>query len=123
MEIGLVDKVVIITGAGKGMGPAITNAFCKEGSFVAVLGRDLSALENLREDNPEYAERISIFSCDVTDAAQCDAAVAAVVAAHGQVDVLVNVAGGTGRLACRLGKPRPRRSTRSCGSTWRAAFT
>ncbi|WP_349237561.1 SDR family NAD(P)-dependent oxidoreductase [Novosphingobium sp. SG720] len=96
MEIGLVDKVVVITGAGKGMGPAITNAFCKEGSFVAVLGRDLSALEKLREDNPEYAERISTFSCDVTDAAQCDAAVAAVVAAHGQVDVLVNVAGGTG---------------------------
>lgn len=78
------------------MGPAITNAFCKEGSFAAVLGRDLSALEKLREDNPEYAERISTFSCDVTDAAQCDAAVAAVVAAHGQVDVLVNVAGGTG---------------------------
>ncbi|WP_066552415.1 SDR family NAD(P)-dependent oxidoreductase [Croceicoccus bisphenolivorans] len=96
MDLGLANKVVIITGAGKGMGPEITKSFCYEGSLVSVLGRDLSALEILKEKYPEYRDSISLFSCDVTKADDCDRAVAEVVSKHGQVDVLVNVAGGTG---------------------------
>ncbi|MBC2665196.1 SDR family oxidoreductase [Novosphingobium flavum] len=96
MDLGLSGKVTLITGAGKGMGPAITKAFCSEGSFVAVIGRDLNALEVLKQEYSEFADRISVFSCDVTDAADCEKAAAAVLAALGQIDVLVNVAGGTG---------------------------
>lgn len=96
MRLGLADKVTLITGAGKGMGPAITKAFCDEGSSVVVIGRDLAALNALREDCGEHASRVSVFACDVTVAVDCERVVAEVLAALGQVDVLVNVAGGTG---------------------------
>ncbi|MBN8818518.1 MAG: SDR family oxidoreductase [Sphingomonas sp.] len=96
MDVGLAGKVVIITGAGKGMGPAITSSFCEEGSIVAVLGRDMDSLQKICDENQKSKNNIQSYSCDVTDSAQCESVVGQVVAEHGQVDVLVNVAGGTG---------------------------
>ena len=45
MELGLKERVVIITGPAKGMGEAVTMAFASEGCRLALVGRDVAAIE------------------------------------------------------------------------------
>ena len=48
MNLDLVGKAVAITVSGKGMGPAISRDFAREGTNLVVIGRDLDALETLK---------------------------------------------------------------------------
>lgn len=78
-------KVAIITGAARGIGAATMRRFNEEG-FVAI-GIDLLAAEEGLPDGCEY------FQCDVSDEKQVATIVADVLARHGRIDVLANVAG------------------------------
>ena len=44
MDLELKDKVAVITGPAKGMGAAISLSFAREGTHLALLGRDLEAV-------------------------------------------------------------------------------
>jgi 3-oxoacyl-[acyl-carrier protein] reductase len=98
MDLMLKDKVVFITGPAKGMGAAITLAFAKEGSKLALIGRDTAAIEPVAEEARSRGCSVVVIGCDLTDAAQCDAAARKTVEAFGRIDVLVNVAGGSGPM-------------------------
>lgn len=95
MDLSLQGKHVIVTGAGKGMGPDISMAFAQEGAKLSLFGRDMGALDALIAQLGAGVPAVAT-NCDVTDAEACVAAVAASEAVLGPVDVLVNVAGGTG---------------------------
>lgn len=95
MNLDLVGKVVVITGAAKGMGPAISRAFAREGANLVILGRDLDALGTLKAEIDTITAAL-VVRCDVTVPQDCEDAIAAAQAQWGAVDVLVNVAGGTG---------------------------
>lgn len=75
--------VAIVTGGASGLGAATAALLAERGARVAVLDRDITAVP----------DGLFGVACDVTDAAQVDAAVAAVVARFGQLDVVVNNAG------------------------------
>ena len=96
MDLRLRGKSVLITGAGKGMGPAIALAFAAEGAVPVLLGRDMAALDLLAERIAAAGGTSHRFACDVTVAAETDRAVAQAIAAVGDLHILVNVAGGTG---------------------------
>jgi NAD(P)-dependent dehydrogenase (short-subunit alcohol dehydrogenase family) len=96
MQLNLKDKVGIITGPAKGMGAAITRAFALEGTRLALIGRDTSAIEPVAVEARKIGAEAIIIGCDLTDAKQCDAAAAKAQAAYGRIDFLVNVAGGSG---------------------------
>lgn len=98
MDLMLKEKVVFITGPAKGMGAAITLAFAKEGCKLALVGRDTSAIEPVAEEARSMGCSALVIGCDLTDAAQCDAAAGKTVEAFGRIDVLVNVAGGSGPM-------------------------
>jgi NAD(P)-dependent dehydrogenase (short-subunit alcohol dehydrogenase family) len=98
MDLMLKDKVVFITGPAKGMGAAITLAFAREGSKLALVGRDTAAIEPVAETARARGCSVVVIGCDLTDAGQCDAAAAKTVEAFGRIDVLVNVAGGSGPM-------------------------
>ncbi|MBB5752703.1 SDR family NAD(P)-dependent oxidoreductase [Prosthecomicrobium pneumaticum] len=99
MDLGLGGKVVLITGPAKGMGAAISRAFAAEGGRLVLLGRDTGAIAPVAEDIRAGGGSAIVVACDVTDEAACEAAVAQARAAYGgAVDVLVNVAGGTGPI-------------------------
>lgn len=98
MELNLKDKVVVVTGPAKGMGAAITLGFAREGANLALLGRDVAAIAPVQGEARTLGVAAEIFACDVTDSAAVDQVVAAVLDRFGRIDVLVNVAGGTGPI-------------------------
>ena len=99
MDLLLAGKVVLITGPAKGMGAAISLGFAREGAHVALLGRDTAAIEPVAEQARALGVEAQVIGCDVTDPDQVQAAVETVAARHGgRIDVLVNVAGGTGPI-------------------------
>jgi 3-oxoacyl-[acyl-carrier protein] reductase len=99
MDLALKGRVAVITGPAKGMGAAISKAFAAEGCRVALLGRDVDAIAPVAEEIRAGGEGAIVVACDVTDAGQCAAAVEATRAAFdGRVDILVNVAGGSGPI-------------------------
>ena len=77
-------RSVLVTGGNRGIGLGIARAFAAQGDKVAITHRGSEAPEGL------FGVR-----CDVTDAAQIDAAFAEVENAHGPVEVLVANAGIT----------------------------
>jgi 2-hydroxycyclohexanecarboxyl-CoA dehydrogenase len=86
---GLDSKVVLVTGAGRGMGKAIALRLTEEGARVAVTDVDeKSALETAAE-----LDGAAGFRLDITDAAEVTTTVNEIAAALGPIDALVNNAG------------------------------
>lgn len=98
MDLQLTDKVAVITGPAKGMGAAITLAFAREGARLVLAGRDLAAIEPVAEQARALGVPAIVVACDLTVAAQTEALAAAAIQAYGRIDVLVNVAGGSGPI-------------------------
>jgi len=98
MDLQLKDKVAVITGPAKGMGAAITHAFATEGSRLALVGRDTAAIEPVAQEVRHGGADAIVVPCDLTDAGQCQRAAEATVEAYGRIDILVNVAGGSGPI-------------------------
>jgi 3-oxoacyl-[acyl-carrier protein] reductase len=89
----LVDKVAIITGAGRGIGQATAIKFAQEGARVAVCDVDeQSAIDTARVIERRGGEA-SAFRVDVTDKLSIQAMVEAVHTRYGRIDILVNNAG------------------------------
>jgi len=86
---GLREKVVVVTGAGRGMGRAIAERLAAEGARVAVTDVDReSALSTAAA-----LDGAAGFRLDITDAGEVVARVEEIVAALGPIDALVNNAG------------------------------
>jgi 3-oxoacyl-[acyl-carrier protein] reductase len=98
MDLRLEGKIAIITGPAKGMGAAITSAFAREGCDLVLAGRDLAAIEPVAAAARVLGRRAIVVACDLTDTAACQAMVEAGIAAFGGIDILVNVAGGSGPM-------------------------
>jgi 3-oxoacyl-[acyl-carrier protein] reductase len=98
MDLKLTGRVAIITGPAKGMGAAITRAFAAEGAHVALIGRDTNAIAPVADEVRSKHAHAIIIPCDITDASQCDAAAHKTKETFGRIDILVNVAGGSGPI-------------------------
>ncbi|OEU89282.1 ketoreductase [Streptomyces abyssalis] len=87
----LAGRVVIVTGAGSGIGRAAARAFAHAGARVLGVGRRMDALEETAADSAAIASH----SADLSDPAAPGEAVGAALDRWGQLDVLVNNAGAT----------------------------
>ncbi len=84
------DKVVIITGASRGIGAAAVRAFVAAGARVAACARDKAQITALADD---LGPSILPLVCDVADWSSVHGAVSSVRDRFGRIDVLVNNAG------------------------------
>ncbi|MBM3408154.1 MAG: SDR family oxidoreductase [Betaproteobacteria bacterium] len=98
MDLQLNDQVVFITGPAKGMGRAVSLAFAREGAKLALVGRDTAAIEPVAAEARALGVDAIVIACDITSASQTDAAAAETLKRFGRIDVLVNVAGGSGPI-------------------------
>ena len=89
------DRIAVVTGAGSGIGRAVTVAMLEAGFKVALAGRRADALEQTSAGHPDAL----VVPTDITIAAEVDALFARVVAEWGRVDVLFNNAGVFGPAA------------------------
>ena len=84
------DRLVVVTGAGSGIGRATARAFASRGAQVVVADRDLATAE---ETVALIGERGSAMQVDVSDGAAMEEFAERVAADHGVPDVVVNNAG------------------------------
>src|SRR5882724_6198623 len=97
MDLGLKGRVAVITGPAKGMGAAVSKAFAHEGCKLALIGRDVSAIDPVATEIRTGGGEAIVVQCDVTNTTACEnAAKATQDKFGGRIDILVNVAGGSG---------------------------
>jgi NAD(P)-dependent dehydrogenase (short-subunit alcohol dehydrogenase family) len=83
------QKTIIVTGAGSGIGSATANAFLDDGYRVGFLGRRAATLEAAANGH----KNALLLPCDVANPADVDAAFATAISSWGRLDVLFNNAG------------------------------
>jgi 3-oxoacyl-[acyl-carrier protein] reductase len=84
-------EVVLVTGGGTGIGAETALAFAQSGAQVIIAARNA---ERLAERASSIGHGCLALPADVTNEAQCQSLIADVIARFGQIDVLVNNAGG-----------------------------
>jgi NAD(P)-dependent dehydrogenase (short-subunit alcohol dehydrogenase family) len=89
MDLGLADRVCLVTGSTRGIGREVARQLAAEGAVVATCGRG---------DAPGMGERLHVV-CDLAQAGEPERAVSACVEELGGLDVLVNNAGTTRHAA------------------------
>src|SRR5690242_1440262 len=94
MELGLTDKVALVTGGSKGIGREAVMGFLKEGASVFLCARSKDALdETVAAAGAEARERIGAIPADLTKLEAIKQVVAKCIERFGRIDILVNNAG------------------------------
>jgi NAD(P)-dependent dehydrogenase (short-subunit alcohol dehydrogenase family) len=87
----LKDKVVVVTGAGSGLGRALSLAFCAEGAKVVGLGRSLESLEQTYASiDSGKQDLFSFYQADVSQWADVQGVIGSAAQALGRIDYLFN---------------------------------
>ncbi|MBV9869332.1 MAG: SDR family oxidoreductase [Frankiaceae bacterium] len=84
------DRVVIVTGAGQGIGAGIALAAAAEGAHIVAAGRTLEKVEKMAAEIESRGVRALAVKCDVRRRDEVDATVAATVSTFGRIDGVVN---------------------------------
>ena len=92
MAVDLSKKVVVLTGASRGIGKAIAVDLAREGASLVLAARDVAGLEAVAEEVRRYDAPVQMVRTDVTDPADRAALIEAAEAV-GPVEVLINNAG------------------------------
>ena len=90
------DKVVIITGAARGLGRVMAEVFAAEGAQLTLAGRSTELLDAAAADLRKAGHHALAVTTDVADESAVEAMVAATVEEYGHVDVLCNNAAQPG---------------------------
>jgi NAD(P)-dependent dehydrogenase (short-subunit alcohol dehydrogenase family) len=92
-EHSLKDKVVVITGASKGLGEAMALALGAAGASIALVSREVERLNAVKQAVENVGGKVQVFQADVSDEEQIRKLEHDVMGAFNEVHVLINNAG------------------------------
>jgi NAD(P)-dependent dehydrogenase (short-subunit alcohol dehydrogenase family) len=97
MELGLKDRIALVTGTGSriGMGRAIALTLAKEGCHIISADVDISGARQTADEIHNLGQKSFAYAVDVSDQAQVNDIVRSGIGELGHIDILVNTAGGT----------------------------
>lgn len=93
------DKIVLVTGASRGIGYAVSLAFAREGAHVIAVARTEGALEELDDAIKDAGGTATLVPLDLTDYEGVDRLGAAIYERWGKLDVLIGNAGDLGVIS------------------------
>jgi L-fucose dehydrogenase len=93
MDLGLKDKIIVVSGGAKGIGEGIVKALAAEGAVPVILGRDEADNNNTVAAITAAGGKAFQLVAELTDPAACELAIKTVIEQHGRIDGLVNNAG------------------------------
>jgi len=99
MDLKLADKIVVVTGASKGIGYACAEAFAREGARVALVSRDRANLDAALARFPTTHHAPTAIAANLVLAADAETMIAEVESDIGPIDILLNSAGAARRYA------------------------
>src|SRR5579883_3505781 len=94
MDLGLEEKVAIVTGASRGVGKAIARALGAEGCRLAIIARGRKALEETAEELRGAGVEVLTIAADLMIPQNIERSVQDVMDRYGRIDILVHNAGG-----------------------------
>jgi NAD(P)-dependent dehydrogenase (short-subunit alcohol dehydrogenase family) len=89
----LAQKVIFVTGGGRGLGAAICNALAQAGATVVVADIDMDNAQQVAAGIEQAGGRATALKMDIGDDSQANKAIANTAARYGQLDALINNAG------------------------------
>jgi len=99
VDLGLTDKIVVVTGASKGIGQACAEAFAREGARVVLVSRSAANLDAALAKFPATRHAPRAVVADLVDADQAARMADEIERDVGPIDILVNSAGAARRYA------------------------
>lgn len=93
MDLGLQDKLIVVTGGGAGIGAGISRACLAEGARVVVLGRRSENVQKFMTEMQEAAAKCDLVEAHLEDLGRCQSAIAEIEDRFGDIYGLVNNAG------------------------------
>ncbi len=93
IDFSLIDKVVLVTGAGKGIGKEIALACADAGADIVAGSRTVSEVEQVAEEVRKAGQRAEAWQLDVADVSSIEGFIQKTLDTFGRIDVLVNNAG------------------------------
>ena len=89
-----IDQKVVVTGASRGLGRAITLAFLSEGAqVIGIYGGNSAAAQAFLKECKQFGDRLQLHQCDVADNRQVEAFFRQVEEEFDTIDILINNAG------------------------------
>tara|TARA_B100000767_G_scaffold53519_1_gene49170 strand:- start:1082 stop:1873 length:792 start_codon:yes stop_codon:yes gene_type:complete len=93
MDLGLKNKVIVVTGGSKGIGGGIVSLLAKEGAIPVILGRNKDSIFKAVNQYKQNGFEVGFALAELTDPNQCEAAIDLIIKDYGRIDGLVNNAG------------------------------
>ena len=93
LEVNLKGRTALITGASRGLGKAMAVALASAGARLALVSRDVAALNAVAGEARNHGSEVETYRADVTDNAQVEDLARTVTSRFGPVHILINNAG------------------------------
>ena len=93
MDLGLKEKLIIVTGGAKGIGEGIVRVLADEGAIPVIVGRNEADNQKLVQALNKEGKKAGSVVAELSDPEQCRTAIEQIVREYGRIDGLVNNAG------------------------------
>ena len=105
MDLGIKDKVMIVTGGSKGIGEGITRRVAEEGAIPVIAGRDKETGDRLRAELQRQGKEAHFVHVELSLRDNCRRVIAETLEKYGRLDALINNAGVNDGVGLESGDP------------------